>query len=226
MARIIDLTVPLAPGVGGHPMFRSVSIEAVHTHEIHHRTNADICMAIHTGTHIDAPYHFVAAGATIDQVPLERLMAEGVLIDLTAIAEPQRRFSVDDLIQVGRLDPARLRGRIAVFRTLWSNQTWGQARYFFDNPSLTGASAAWVADQGAAAVLWDMATDIHEPGVAVPDTTAPVHRALLSRGCPIIENCTNLDQLSGDPFQIVALPLLISAESGAPARVVAVEIGI
>jgi kynurenine formamidase len=223
MPRVIDLTIPLFPGVGGHPMFRTVEIEPFHVHERDRRSNADLSLAIHTATHIDAPYHFVPDGITIDQVPPERFMAEGVLIDLTAISAPLRRFSVDDLINTGGLDPSRLRGRIAVFRTLWSNQTFGQERYFFENPSLTGESAAWVADQGANAVLFDMATDIAEPGKPVHEQATPVHRALLQRGCPIIENCTNLDQLSGAPFRIVALPLLIRDESGAPARVVAIE---
>ena len=223
MPRVIDLTIPLAPGVGGHPMFRQVAIEPVHVHERDRRSNADLSLAIHTATHVDAPFHFFPDGLTIDLVPAERLMAEGVLIDLTSISAPLRRFTVDDLIRVGGLDPARLRGRIAVFRTLWSNQTFGHERYFFENPSLTGESAAWVAEHGASAVLFDMATDIAEPGKKVAEQAQPVHRALLGRGCPIIENCTHLEQLSGAPFRVLALPLLIKGESGAPARVLAVE---
>lgn len=223
MSRVIDLTIPLAPGVGGHPMFRTVSIEPFHVHERDRRSNADLSLAIHTATHIDAPYHFFPEGVTIDRIPPERFLAEGVLIDLTAIAEPLHRFSVAELLSVGGVEPERLRGRIAVFRTLWSNRTFGQERYFFENPSLDGESAAWVADQGVNAVLFDMATDIAEPGKPVCDQAQPVHRALLGRGCPIIENCTNLQGLTGRPFRIVALPLLISGESGAPARVLAIE---
>ena len=57
-------------------MFRKFQVAPFHVHDIHRRSNADICMAIHTATHIDAPYHFFPDGVTIDRVPLDRLVGE------------------------------------------------------------------------------------------------------------------------------------------------------
>jgi kynurenine formamidase len=216
--RIIDLTIPLAPGVG-HPMFRPFQVAPFHVHAIHRRSNADIAMAIHTATHIDAPYHFFPDGATIDRVPLDRLVGEGVLFRLESIAEPGHRFSAAELHRAGRGAP--LRDRIAVLATGWSNRAFAEpARYFGQGPTLSAEAATWLVDGGIKAVVLDCGTDAHEP-VPVPDQVLPVHHILLGRGVPIVENCIDTVTIPDGAFSIHALPLRIHAESGAPARVIA-----
>jgi kynurenine formamidase len=215
---IIDLTIPLANGVG-HPMFRKFQVAPFHVHEIHKRSNGDIAMAIHTATHIDAPYHFFPEGITIDRVPLDQLVGEGVLFRVEAIAEPRHRFTVAELEQAGRGAP--LRGRIAVLATGWSNRAFAEpARYFGQGPTLSAEAATWLVDAGVTAVVLDCGTDAHEP-VPVPDQVLPVHHILLGRGVPIVENCIDTVRIPDAPFAIYALPLKIHAESGAPARVIA-----
>ena len=218
MSRIIDLTITLAPGVG-HPMFRKFQVTPFHVHEIHRRSNADIAMAIHTATHIDAPYHFFPDGVTIDRVPLDQLVGEGVLFRLEALAEPRHRFTVDELRRASAGAP--LRDRHAVFATGWANRAFAQpSRYFGEGPTLTAEAASWLVDQGAKAVVLDCGTDAHEP-VPVPDQALPVHHILLGRGVPIVENCIDTIRIPDGRFMLYALPLKIQAESGAPARVFA-----
>ncbi|MDP2657899.1 MAG: cyclase family protein, partial [Candidatus Deferrimicrobium sp.] len=113
MPRIIDLTITLAPGLG-HPMFRKLHIAPFHVHEIHRRSNADLYMAIHTATHIDAPYHFVVDGIPIDRVPLEQLVGEGVLFRVEALAEPRHRLTVAEIQAAAKGNGAQLSGKIAV----------------------------------------------------------------------------------------------------------------
>lgn len=215
---IIDLTIPLASGVG-HPMFRTFQVAPFHVHEIHRRSNADIAMAIHTATHIDAPYHFFPDGVTIDRVPLDHLVGEGVLFRLEALARPRHRFTVAEMEQAAGGAP--LRGRIAVLATGWANRAFAEpARYFGEGPTLSAEAAAWLVDGGVTAVVLDCGTDAHEP-VPVPDQVLPVHHILLGRGVPIVENCIDTVKIPDGPFSIAALPLKIHAESGAPARVIA-----
>lgn len=218
----IDLTIPLIPGIG-HPMFRKFQVAPFHVHEIHRRSNADIFMAIHTATHIDAPYHFFPDGVTIDRVPLEHLVGEGVLFRLESLAQPRHRFSVADLEKAG--GGASLRDRIAVLATGWSNRTFGEPeRYFGEGPTLSAEAARWLVEGGARAVVLDCGTDAHEP-VPVPDQVLPVHHILLGQGVPIVENCIDTVRIPDGRFTVYALPLRIHAESGAPARVIAQPAG-
>lgn len=214
---LIDLTIPLSAGVG-HPMFRKFQVAPFHVHDIHRRSNADICMAIHTATHIDAPYHFFADGVTIDRVPLDQLVGEGVLFRLERLAQPRHRFSAAELEQAGGSAPVR--DRIAVLATGWSNRAFGEpARYFGEGPTLSAEAAQWLVAGGAKAVVLDCGTDAHEP-VPVPDQVLPVHHILLGQGVPIVENCIDTVTIPDGRFTVYALPLKIHAESGAPARVI------
>ncbi len=219
MARIIDLTITLEPGVG-HPMFRKLHIAPFHVHAVHRRSNADLYMAIHTATHIDAPYHFVVDGIPIDRVPLEQLVGEGVLFRVEAVAEPRHRLTVGDL-QAAAGKGAQLRGKIVVVATGWSNRAFSDAvRYFGESPTLSPEAAGWLTEAGVKAVVLDCATDAPEP-VPVADQACPVHHILLGAGIPIVENCTDLVRIPEGRHTLYAIPLKILGESGAPARVFA-----
>ena len=66
MSRIIDLTATLGdPRLPAIPFFPEVTLESIHVHEIHGRSNTRLSMPIHGGTHVDAPYHFVAEGIAV-----------------------------------------------------------------------------------------------------------------------------------------------------------------
>jgi len=218
--RLIDLTITLEPGIG-HPMFRKFHIAPFHVHEIHRRSNADLYMAIHTATHIDAPYHFVVDGIPIDRVPLEQLVGEGVLFRVEAAAEPRHRLTVADLQAAAAGKGAQLRGKIAVVATGWSNRAFSDAvRYFGESPTLSPEAAGWLAKAGVKAVVLDCATDAPEQ-VPVADQACPVHHILLGAGIPIVENCTDLVRIPQGRHTLYAIPLKILGESGAPARVFA-----
>jgi len=221
MTQFIDLTVPLAPGVG-HPMFRKVQIDPFHVHEVHRRSNADLFVALHTGTHVDAPYHFFPGGTPIDQIPLDQLIGKGVLMGVESIAQVGHRFSVAELKIALKGEGNELRGKMAVIATGWSNRSFADESYYFrESPTLSPEAAQWLADQGVKAVVLDCATDAAEP-VPVNEQAVPVHRTLLGQGVLIVENCRDLIKIpKGHPFTLYAVPLKIRDESGAPARVFA-----
>lgn len=221
MPRIIDLTIPLASGIG-HPMFRKVQVAPYHVHEIHRRSNADLSLAIHTATHVDAPYHFFAGGTTIDRLSLDLLIGEGALFRVEGVAQAGHRFTVADLKGGTKGNGPDLKGKIAVVATGWSNCAFSdEPRYFRDSPTLSPDAAKWLAEAEVKAVVLDSATDAADPA-PVEEQACPVHRTFLSHSIPIIENCIDLVKIpDGHRFTLYAIPLKIRGESGAPARIFA-----
>ena len=221
MSRIIDLTIPLATGVG-HPMFRKVDLVPYHVHEIHRRSNTDLCLAIHTATHIDAPYHFFPQGARIDDLPLDLLIGEGFLFKVEALAQAGHRFTIAELRAGAKGEVSNLKGKIACISSGWANRAFSdEARYFRESPTLSPEAARWLVEAGIKAVVLDSATDASDPA-PVQEQPCPVHRTFLENSIPIVENCTDVVKIpAGQPFTLYAIPLKIRRESGAPARVFA-----
>jgi arylformamidase len=167
-----------------------------------------IDFSVHTGTHMDAPFHFFAGAATIDCVPLESCMGSARLIDLRPTApagEIRHRY----------LAPHRetlCQARIAVLQTGWSTH-WGSPSYFTDHPCLAADAAQFLVDCGVQLVAVDMPSVDRAP--------YPAHHILLGAGVLIVENLTNLDAIGASEFQLIVLPLKLVGRDGSPVRAVA-----
>lgn len=211
MGRLVDLSMPLSERtvpVPGHP---APTLEPLHLLERDGLRNTVLRMSLHTATHVDAPSHFIADGATIDQIPVDRFHRPGVRVDLTAVARPGRPISADDLRSCG-FDPARCREAILLLATGWTDRAWQTEDLYGSNPFLGEDAARLVAGAGPAALGLDFAVDRGRPW--------PNHTILLGAGIPLIENLMRLGELPGEGFEVIALPLRIVGENGAPARVV------
>lgn len=194
-----------------------------HNHDEHGRTNATLFFSIHSFTHIDPPYHFVKDGKTIDEVPLERLMAPGFVFDIRDQVDDGKPIMPSDLPDV---DPGLLAGRIAILRTGWGEKAFERSDYYTAGPYLSEELAKWFVAEKVLAVGLENPPDYFEPGSSPCPGDAPVHRTLLGNEICLIENLTNLDKITvPDPF-IMALPIKIHRGCGGPARVIALEGGI
>jgi kynurenine formamidase len=219
MTRIIDLTITIEPDTGvviDHP---AVRLEPIHTHEAYGRANTHLSFSLHTGTHVDAPYHFDAKGVGVDEVPLERLIGRATKLDLRAIAEPKTAITVEDLRRAPGF-AAPLTGRIVILHTGWVKAAFGKPHYYRDNPYLAVETAQWLATQEIAALAVDHSIDRYEGPPRPGDF--PNHRLLLGRGIPFIEHLYNLDLVPQSDFQLIALPIKVRGADGGPARVIAV----
>jgi kynurenine formamidase len=167
----------------------------------------DLC--VHTGTHMDAPFHFFNGGETIDRVALDRCVGPARIIDLRDIAPGSaiRREHLE------RRCAAPLRGHAAILFTGWSKQ-WGAPCYFSEHPCLAADAAQFLADCGVQLVGVDMPSVDRAP--------YPAHQILLRAGVPIVENLTNVEAIGADLFQIVVLPLKLAGRDGSPVRAVAI----
>jgi kynurenine formamidase len=221
MAKLIDLTLTLGSGrVTAVPGLAGVETEPLMTHESHTRSNTKLTLPTHIGTHVDAPYHFHPGGTTVDDMPLERYMGPALLLDLRQLARGKTPISVSDLQQAGGA-PQAVKDKIAVLFTGWAERESGGPSFYSDGPYLNTEGAAYLAQHGVNAVAVDFPIDKHPPTPLSTIDDFPVHRLLLGRNIPLIENLINLDQLAGRSFELWALPLKLKGGDGAATRAVA-----
>ena len=220
MGKIIDLSLLLtaeATVVPGHPR---LTFRPIHTHKTHGRSNTAMSFSTHTGTHVDAPYHFVSKGKTVDQVPLDRFMGPAVMVDLRRRAKAKTPITIDDI----RISPGfrerELKGKIVVLHTGWNRKMFGRPNYYLDNPWIATETARWLASKGIRALALDTPQD-RVQGPPRPGDF-PVHRIFLEKGIPFIEHLTNLERVRKRRFTLIALPIKISGGDGAPTRAVAI----
>jgi kynurenine formamidase len=187
----------------------------------------------HGGTHLDAPIHFHEGGVTADRVPLDRLIAPAVVIDVTdrAAADPDYRLTPADVDAFERDHGAIPAGTIVLLRTGWSTR-WPDAKAYLGDDRPGDASNLHFPSYGveAARILVEqrhvaaLGADVASIDYG-PSTDFMVHRIAAAQGVPGLENLTNLDRLPATGAVVAALPLKIAGGSGGPARVVALVPG-
>ncbi len=208
---LLDLTMPFSTRtvpVPGHPQ---PSFESMHVFERDGVRNTIASFSIHTGTHIDAPSHFIEDGRSIDQLAVDRFVRPGVKLDLSD-ARPGEPIRLTTLERLG-FRPDVVRGKILVLATGWSDANYRGPRLYEDNPFLSPRAAEAIASAGPSALALDFAVDETDPW--------PNHTVLLGAEVVLIENLVNLLELPANGFDLIALPLRLENENGAPARVIA-----
>ncbi len=223
MAKLIDLTAPLGhPDLCLVPSFPPVEFWQFHEHPDHGRQNSAVKMAIHQGTHIDAPCHFFADGLNIDEMPLETFCGRAVKIDLREKAKSSHPINREMIEKSPGFDPKRLDGAIVVSWTGWGEEKLFTPDYYGPNPFLDKEACHFLCDCGMKALCMDHAIDGGVVPGFVPDKEdSPGHRAVLGRGIPLIEHVVNLETFEETEFEMFAFPLKLYRIEGAPARVVA-----
>jgi len=188
-----------------------------------------ICTPEHGGTHLDAPRHFAEDGLTTDAVPLENLIAPGVVIDISAktAEDPDYRLTARDVAEFEAEHGTIAAGSIVLLRTGWS-RFWPDAKQYLGDDTPGDASGLHFPSYGADAarvLVEDRNVAIIGIDTASIDYGAsrdfPVHRIAAERDVAGLENLTGLEQLPASGFTVVALPMKIEGGSGGPARVVA-----
>jgi kynurenine formamidase len=183
----------------------------------------------HGGTHLDAPSHFAAGKHTADLVPLPRLMAEAVVIDIVAkaAANPDAQLEPADIEAFEQQHGAIPRGAFVLVRTGWSDRWPDRKRYLGDDrpgeasklhfPGIAPEAATLLVERGVGAVGIDTASIDHGPSQAFD-----AHRTFASAEVPTFENVARLGMVPETGAVVIALPMKIGDGSGGPARIVAV----
>ncbi|MBI2831211.1 MAG: cyclase family protein [Chloroflexi bacterium] len=202
----MDISVPLRNEMVHWPGDPPVKIERVHDMEHGESNNLSvISMGSHTGTHIDAPLHFIKSGAGIDMMPLE------VAVGLARVIEIQDPES----IKVKELIPHNIScGERILFKTRNSSHAWKSDAFVQDFVSLSREAALLLAESGVAAV----GVDYLSVG-GYKRNGSEVHRILLGAGVWLIEGL-DLSQVVPGYYDMICLPLRLYRGDGAPARAI------
>jgi len=162
-----------------------------------------LSLGVHTGTHVDAPVHFLVNGAGVDSIGFDRLIG------------PARVLDVGDALRIKPSDIAsediRANERI-LFKTR-NSRHWGEKDFRPDYTCLSTEAARFLVERG----VWTIGIDYLSMGCM--DTGVETHRVLLGADVCIIEGL-DLSRVESGLYDLICMPLRLEGLDGAPARVV------
>ena len=190
------------------------------------------CTAEHGGTHIDAPIHFYKDRTTVDAIPLEQLIGDGVVVDVADKCAADRDYQVQtaDFLAWEKRHGRIPKGAIVLLRTGFGRFWPDRVRYMGTDergpaavaklhfPGLHPDAAKWLTSERSVKAV-GLDTPSSDYGQS---TLFASHVTLFEKNVPAFENVANLDQLPAKGFTVIALPMKIKGGSGGPLRVVAI----
>ncbi len=211
--KIVDLTVAISKDTPVYPGDPAPSVTRIRNFNPDGYHLSLVQFGSHTGTHVDAPFHFFEDGLKIDEVPLGQLIGRGILFDVRG-KEPGTAITRED---VKKQLPHCKEGDIALFLTGWSKHLGTEM--YFNYPYLDPALVKELLDRGIKTFFIDTLS------IDPPDGSSYAgHEAILGANGVIGENFANLDKIDFPNPLIIALPLKITGSDGAPVRAVALDI--
>jgi arylformamidase len=203
--RIYDITQTLQPDMATWPGESGPTLTMVK--QMSAGDEADISLitlGAHTGTHVDAPRHFIPGGSDVEAMPLSALVGPARVVDIPDAAT----------IRVEHLEAAALDGVERVLFRTRNSERWTPNEFRTDFVHLEPDAALWLCEHGTRLVGIDY--------LSVEKFDAPdpvVHRLLLAAGVVILEGLDLRDVAPGD-YLLCCLPLKLAGAEGAPARAV------
>jgi arylformamidase len=211
LLKILDISVPISAELPVWPGDPPIVLERYKFISEENASNdSRIACSVHSGTHVDAPAHFIENGASVEQLPLEILMGP-----VTVVAPLEAEVITPQLLEAQALAPETRR---LLIKTK-NSALWADPGHPFnpDFVALNSESARWIMDKGIDLVGIDyLSIQMYK------DTEALTHRTLLEAGIVIVEG---LDLRKVDPgdYQLFCLPIKLAGCEGAPARAVLIE---
>jgi len=204
---VIDLTMPITEGMEGWPGDVPVRLWREHTLAEGMANVGGLQLGSHAGTHLDAPFHWFEHGATVDRIPLSRLVGEARVVDLRERQDALTISLAELQAQAGEVRE----GERVLLLTGWRGRIADG-----DHPALSREAVEWLAAQRPALVGIDTPSiDAANAGYA--------HERLLGADIPVVELLVNLERLVGELFLLAALPPAVVGLDGAPVRAVALK---
>ncbi len=205
--RIYDISVAVSPTLPIWPGDPGVELERVSDMDAGAHVNVSrLSLGVHTGTHLDAPVHFVPDGAAVETLDLNILVGPALVVHL-----PDAEAIDAPLLESLDLPPGTER---VLFRTrnsdLWAR---GETAFHEDYVAVTAAGARWLVAHGVRLVGVDYLS------VAPFSQTLEPHVVLLRAGVIPVEGL-NLSGIEPGEYQLVCLPLKLAGSDGAPVRAI------
>jgi kynurenine formamidase len=198
------------PEAAGHAELKADRVKNINTGS----RITNITINSHSGTHIDAPYHYIDTGRTIDTYSPDFFYGTAAVLDL-----PKDRLqpvTYDDIQKNRKLIS---NADFVFIRTGWEEK-WGQEEYIWEYPYISREAAEYLATFAIRIV----GIDTMSPDPSVRSGLrkgSPAHMALLSKNILIIENLVGLKPIVGKLVEVFCFPLKFTGGDGSPTRVVA-----
>ncbi len=214
--RLIDLSQPLYDGAPNCPAHPPVKVEIIADHpQVGWRVEL-LTLASHTGSHVDAPYHKLANGANLDQIPLERFTGEAVIADFRG-AHADEPLTAEKLS--GKLTHP-LNDRIVLLATGWGAKRAKTDEWLQHPPHLSPDGAEWLVERKIRGV------GIDHYSIAGPrdPVNSRTHTILLQANVWIVEELSFPEDIFrvAQPFEFMSLPINFRGFTGSFCRPVAV----
>ncbi len=209
----IDLTLTISsdlPSFPGSPKPQFISWSKIKTEGY----NLELLFfSSHTGTHIDAPFHFVENGLKIHQIHPNRLIRKAILIKLKKTSN--QLITKKDLLLFEKVNGQIPNESTIIFETGWQ-ENLQQSFYFEKNPGLSISAAKYLITKKTNLV------GIDSPNIDVgSESKFPIHHLFSKNNILIVENLTNLDKIDSNSFELIVLPLKLKDATGSPVRAIA-----
>jgi len=230
--KLVDMTYPFAEDTLHWPTATPFKLEKINegmTPQGFWYASYNYGGSEHVGTHVDAPFHFAEGKWTTDQIPLERTIGPGVVIDVRgkARAKPDYQLQVLDIRTWERRHGKIPRGAIVLMLSGWE-KFWGDRKRYFgtDQPGdVANLSFPGLSKEAAEFLVKERRIDAvgtDTPSIDYgPSRDFIVHQILGRANIPIFENVAGLDRLPAKGATIFAIPMKIKGGSGAPLRIFA-----
>ena len=170
-------------------------------------------LSSHTGTHIDAPFHFTSKGAKIHQIPITRLIGTSLLIKIKK--GKNQEITKNDLLAFERKHGKIKNNSSVVFFTDWQKNL-EKKFYFTNNPGLSQSATEYLISKKINMV------GIDSPSIDLgTNQSFTAHKILAKNNVLIVENLSNLGKIPSKEFNFIFMPLKLKDATGSPIRAIA-----
>ena len=204
--KYIDISLTIEKNLPQWPGSKPIKIKRITNLNKGHSANVSwIGMDVHTGTHIDAPKHFIRNGKSIDKISLDKLIGKCYVYDVK-----NRKIIDSDFLKNSNIP----KGIDKILFKTWNSKLWKDKNFRKDFVALTPDAAKWIVKKKISLVGIDYLS-VQEFGEKDDKT----HKILLKKEVVIIEGL-NLEGVRQGMYEIIVLPIKIKGSDGAPARAI------
>jgi len=211
--KLLDLTLTISENIPTFPGSPQPSFVQDKNVENDGYNSELLFLSSHTGTHLDAPYHFQEKGKKIHEISLKRLVSSAILVKLRKKGD--QPITKTDIQKFEKKHGKIPSGSTVIFWAGWQKMI-KNISYFIRNPGLSTAAAKYLVSKKINLVGTD------SPSIDLgKDKRFPVHHIFSKNNILIVENLTNLEKIRASKFHFVVLPLKLKGATGSPVRAIA-----
>ena len=206
MSQWIDVSLPVTAGMARWPGDPEIQVERIASIGPECFCNLTaISMCAHTGTHMDAPLHFIDGGAAMESMPLDAVIGPARVVEIFDPKKVKRHELESHALQ---------RGERILLKTSNSARLWKTNQFIEDFVYISRDAAAYMAEAGIRTV----GIDAYSVG-GFRNDLQETHMALLAAGIWIVEGLM-LEHVTPGEYEFICLPMKLIGADGAPARAV------